>query len=60
MPAGMRASASRSFVVRVAGRALPLLAFAAIAVYGVGCLTADGVLDADGGGALSVDPRQDD
>jgi len=50
----MRALASRSFVVRVAGRALPLLAFAAIAVYGVGCLTADGVLDADGGGTLSV------
>ena len=50
----MRASASRSFVVRVAGRALPLLAFAAIAVCGVGCLMADGVLDADGGGTLSV------
>ena len=40
--------------MRVAGRALPLLAFAAIAVCGVGCLTADGVLDADGGGTLSV------
>jgi hypothetical protein len=50
----MRASASGSFVVRAAGRALPLLAFAAIAVCGVGCLTADGVLDADGGGTLSV------
>ena len=50
----MRASASESLVVRVVGRALPLLAFAAIAVYGVGCLTADGVLDADGGGTLSV------
>jgi len=50
----MRASASESFVVRVAGRALALLAFAAIAVCGVGCLTADGVLDADGGGTLSL------
>ena len=50
----MRASASRSSVVRVTRRALPLLAFAAIAVCGVGCLTADGVLDADGGGTLSV------
>jgi len=50
----MRASASESLVGRVAGRALPLLAFAAIAVCGVGCLTADGVLDADGGGTLSV------
>ena len=50
----MRASVSESFVVRVAGRALPLLAFAAIAVCGVGCLTADGVLDADGGGTLSL------
>ena len=50
----MQASASRSSVVRVTRRALPLLAFAAIAVCGVGCLTADGVLDADGGGTLSV------
>ena len=50
----MRASASRSSVVRVTRRALPLLAFAVIAVCGVGCLTADGVLDADGGGTLSV------
>jgi hypothetical protein len=50
----MRASASESLVVRVVGRALPLLAFAAIAVCGVGCLMADGVLDADGGGTLSV------
>jgi hypothetical protein len=50
----MRASASRVFVARVAGRALPLLAFAAMAVWGVGCLTADGILDADGGGTLSV------
>jgi hypothetical protein len=50
----MRASASRSRVVRVAGRALPVLAFAAVAVCGVGCLTADGVLDANGGGTLSM------
>ena len=50
----MQASASESLVGRVAGRALLLLAFAAIAVCGVGCLTADGVLDADGGGTLSV------
>jgi hypothetical protein len=50
----MRASVSRFFVARVASRALPLLAFGAIAVCGVGCLTADGVLDADGGGTLSV------
>jgi hypothetical protein len=50
----MRASASESLVLRIAGRALPLLAFAAIAVCGVGCITADGVLDADGGATLSV------
>lgn len=40
--------------MRAAGCALRLIAFAAIAVCGIGCLTADGVLDADGGGTLSV------
>jgi hypothetical protein len=50
----MRASASGSFVVRAARRALPVLTLAAIAVCGVGCIVADGTLDADGGGTLSV------
>jgi hypothetical protein len=50
----MRASAPRSLVARIIARALPALALAAVVTGAVGCLTADGTLEADGSATLSL------
>jgi len=50
----MRAPAPGSFVARVIGRVLPALALVAAVTCGVGCLTADGTLRADGSADLSL------
>jgi hypothetical protein len=50
----MRASAPRSLVARVITGAFSALVLAVVVAGGVGCLTADGTLEADGSATLSL------